>query len=208
MNDRYIDPYEENEVTTLPENPNLGREYNPEQLRHIVLAGGNFWGIEAFMARIPGVATTEVGYANGYGKKPTREKVLHGGLEYALVVKVSYDPRLIRLGKIIDLFFTIIDPTTLNHQGYDWGTAYRTGVYYEDEADIVEIEAAFERLRKTCPERIMVEFEPLTSYHKAESSQQQYLEKHPDAYCHVSFDTLPQFQELRSQANDREEQTI
>lgn len=179
----------------LPPNPNLMREYNNEQLKHIVLAGGNFWGVEAFMARIPGVAKAESGYANGAGKNMTLPKVLHGYSGYALAVRVSYDPRVISLRKLLDLFFTIIDPTTLNHQGYDWGEAYRTGVYYEDEEDYAEIEAAFERLRAQSPQRIMVEFEALRNFLKAEPAQQQYLEKNPDAYCPISFETLPQYRE-------------
>lgn len=181
------------ERTLLPPNPNLAYEYNPESLRHIVVAGGNFWGVEAFMARIPGVAATEVAYVNGIGKKANWDLVVHGELGFALAVRVSYDPRLLSLGRLIDLFFTIIDPTKLNQQGYDYGPAYRTGIYYSDPEDFKEIEAAFNRLRQHCPERIMVEFETLENYIKAEPSQQNYLEKNPEAYCPVSFETLPQY---------------
>lgn len=189
----------------LPPNPNLMREYNPEQLRHIVFAGGNFWGVEAFLARIPGVAKAETGYVNGFGKNLTLAKVLHGDLGHALAVRVSYDPRILSLRRLLDLFFTIIDPTTLNHQGHDWGTAYRTGVYYEDKEDYAEIEAAFDRLRSHSPERIMVEFEAVKSFQKAEPAQQQYLEKNPDAYCPISFETLPQYKEINDNDNFSQE---
>ena len=195
---------QQSEPLILPPNPNFAYEYNPESLRHIVVAGGNFWGVEAFMARIPGVAATEVGYANGIGKKADWASVVHGELGFTLAVRVSYDPRLISLGRLIDLFFTIIDPTKLNHQGFDFGPAYRTGVYYSDIEDYREIEEAFNRLRKRCPERIMVEFEPLKNYIKAEPSQQDYLEKNPDAYCSISFETLPQYNKERIHEQTRE----
>lgn len=183
----------------LPSNPNLAIDYKAESLRHIVVAGGNFWGIEAFMSRIPGVASTETGYANGIGKKANWQKVVHGDLQFALAVRVSYDPHRISLGRLIDLFFTVIDPTTLNQQGYDYGSAYRSGIYYEDAADKAEIEAAFLRLRDRYEERIMVEFEPLQNFIKAEPAQQQYLEKNPDAYCSVSFESLRIYKELEDE---------
>lgn len=183
-------------VPELPPNPNLMREYNPAKLRHIVVAGGNFWGIEAFMARVPGVAKAESGYANGVGKNMTLQKVLHGSSDYALAVRVSYDPSVLSLGKLLDLFFGIIDPTTLNNQGLDWGTAYRSGVYYEDRQDYAEIEAAFMRQRERYESRIMSEFEPLRNFVKAEPAQQQYLEKNPGAYNPVSFSSLPSYMEV------------
>ena len=106
-------------------------EEEPQSKTYIYFAGGCFWGTEHFFKQIRGVLATEVGYANGNrDKAPTYEQVCEGNTNFAETVKVTYNPQLIDLRKLIDLYFKIIDPTSLNKQGNDRGTQYRTDIYY------------------------------------------------------------------------------
>ncbi|WP_312191974.1 peptide-methionine (S)-S-oxide reductase MsrA, partial [Sphingobacterium sp.] len=106
---------------------------NKKQNEHIIyFAGGCFWGTEHFFKQVRGVSETEVGYANGNLQNPSYTQVSTGKTGFAETVKVSYDPEIIRLELLIDLFLKTIDPTSLNKQGNDIGTQYRTGIYYTD----------------------------------------------------------------------------
>ena len=98
----------------------------------IYLAGGCFWGVEAFISRLKGVNQTEVGYANGMDLAPTYEKVCSGKTGHAETVKVTYNPEIISLEEILENFYNIIDPFTKNRQGADIGTQYRTGIYWQE----------------------------------------------------------------------------
>lgn len=106
-----------------------------ENKRTIYLAGGCFWGVEAFMKQLPGIYDTEVGYANGTTEAPTYEEVCTGSTGHAETVKVSYDISKIDTEKVLKGFFKIIDPTIENRQGNDVGSQYRTGIYYTDTAE-------------------------------------------------------------------------
>ena len=110
-----------------------------EKLQIIYLAGGCFWGVEAYISRLYGVNQTEVGYANGVDLAPTYEKVCTGKTGHAECVKATYNPKIISLEKILDEFFRIIDPYTKNRQGPDIGSQYRTGIYWQEasQKDIV-----------------------------------------------------------------------
>ena len=122
-------------ASKYPENPNLKVTYDPDKLEEIWLAGGCFWGVEAFMARVYGVADVTSGYANGNTEDPTYDKVIRGNTGYAETVHVLYDPERVDLEKLLTYYFQVIDPTVLNRQGNDRGEQYRTGVYYNKATD-------------------------------------------------------------------------
>ena len=175
----------------LPENPNLKVDYSSSELKNIWLAGGCFWGVEAYMARVPGIADVTSGYANGKTENPTYQDVCYNNTGHAEAVQVSYDPARIDLVGVLEEFFKIIDPVTLNRQGNDRGSQYRTGIYYQDEADLKVINGVVAEEQKKYSKKIVTEVEPLRHYYLAEEYHQDYLEKNPGGYCHVSFDTLP-----------------
>ena len=158
--------------------------------RTIYLAGGCFWGVEEYFSRIPGVVATEVGYANGHTQQPTYQDVCTDTTGFAETVMVVYDPSKVSLETILEHYFMIIDPLSLNQQGADRGTQYRTGVYFVDEEshEVARQVFAAEQLRYRAP--MVVELEPLENFYAAEEYHQDYLKKNPGGYCHVSFDTL------------------
>lgn len=180
-----------NPSSGLPENPNLSIDYSQAKLDEIWLAGGCFWGVEAYLARIPGVAETTVGYANGNTDNPSYEDVCYKNTGHAETVHVRYDPARLTLAELLEQFFQIIDPTSSNRQGNDVGSQYRTGIYYQNEDDraIIDAVVADEQTRHDRP--IVTEVVPLVRYDLAETYHQDYLEKNPGGYCHISFDTLP-----------------
>lgn len=169
-----------------------------ENQKEIYFAGGCFWGTEHFLKQVRGVESTEVGYANGMVKNPTYEQVCSGKTGAAETVKVTYDPAIVSLDLLLDLFFKTIDPTSLNKQGNDRGTQYRTGVYYTAEADRPLIEAAIGKLAKQYSRPLVVEVKPLVNFYPAETYHQDYLDKHPGGYCHIS----PALFDLAKRANE------
>ena len=176
--------------TNLPPNPNAGKTFDKNSLKKIYLAGGCFWGVEAFMARVPGVADTTVGYANGKTVNPTYEEVCRNNTGHAETVEVWYDPGQAPLERLLAVFFTIIDPLSKNRQGGDVGTQYRTGVYYETDEDKKIAAKVFAEEQKKYSGPIVVELEPIVNFYPAEEYHQDYLEKNPGGYCHVNFDKL------------------
>lgn len=161
-----------------------------EDFKEIWLAGGCFWGVEAFMARVQGVIDASVGYANGKTENPTYEDVCHRGTGHAETVHVLYDPDRTDLKTLLHYFFMIIDPTTRNRQGNDWGAQYRTGVYYKDPADLHVIREGIAEEQKKYKKPIVTEVEPLVNFYLAEEYHQNYLEKNPGGYCHVDLSLL------------------
>jgi len=149
------------------------------------LAGGCFWGTEHYFKQIEGVLETETGFANGNTENPTYEEVYTDTTGYAETVKVVYDETKVSLGFLIDMFFHAIDPTLLNRQGHDEGTRYRTGVYYTDEVELPVIKRVFEEKQKLYTQPIVTEIAPLRNFFPAEEYHQDYLDKHPDGYCHL-----------------------
>ena len=151
----------------------------------IYLAGGCFWGLEAYMERIQGVTDAVSGYANGKGDT-TNYQLLHA-TDHAETVKVTYDPNKISLDKLLQYYFRVIDPTSINKQGNDRGRQYRTGIYYQNEQDKAVIEAALKNLQSKYQEPIQIEVEPLKNYVEAEEYHQDYLKKNPNGYCHIDI---------------------
>ncbi len=157
------------------------------ELKKIYFAAGCFWGAEHFFRKLPGVAATCVGFANGNTPSPSYREVYTDTTGYAETVEVVYDPAKISLPLLVEAFFTIIDPLSLNRQGEDEGTRYRTGIYYEDDADLASIDEAFNREQEWQGKPLCVEKEPLRNFYPAEEEHQDYLVKHSDGYCHVDL---------------------
>ncbi len=154
-------------------------------LREIYLAGGCFWGLEAYLKRLPGVKKTQVGYANGRTEHPSYQDVCHRHTGHAETVKVTYQPEVLSLEVLLKAFFRVVDPTSENRQGWDIGTQYRSGIYYVDEEELLVIWQAIEAQKKRYTEPIVTEVEPLQNFYPAEEYHQEYLEKNPRGYCHI-----------------------
>ncbi|MEY8686405.1 peptide-methionine (R)-S-oxide reductase MsrB [Bacteroides sp. AN502(2024)] len=152
----------------------------------IYLAGGCFWGTEHFLKQIRGVESTQVGYANSNVAHPSYEQVCSGKTNAAETVKVVYDPKTVDLNLLLDLYFKTIDPTSLNRQGNDRGTQYRTGIYYVDTEDLPVIKQAIQLLSVQYKTPIVIEVNPLTNFYPAETYHQDYLDKNPGGYCHIN----------------------
>lgn len=156
----------------------------------IYFAGGCFWGVEEYFRRLDGVVGTSAGYANGLTENPGYHDVCTGKTGHAETVLVRYDKNKTSLEKLGGHFLGIIDPTSLNKQGNDRGTQYRTGIYYASDADRPVLEKLLERERARHSRPLVVELAPLKSYHPAEECHQLYLRKNPGGYCHVSLPPL------------------
>ena len=156
-----------------------------ENLKEIYLAGGCFWGTEHYFKQIDGVVNTEVGYANGTTENPTYKEVCTDKTGFAETVHVTYNPDKVSLKFLLEMYFKAIDPTSINQQGHDTGTQYRTGVYYTDSTDEAIINKVFDEEQKHILGNIVVENLPLKNFYKAEDYHQDYLDKNPDGYCHL-----------------------
>ncbi|MBE6496089.1 MAG: peptide-methionine (S)-S-oxide reductase MsrA [Methanobrevibacter thaueri] len=161
-----------------------------EKQQVIYLAGGCFWGVEAFISRLKGVNSTEVGYANGNDLAPTYEKVCSGKTGHAETVKATYNPKIIALDEILESFFKIIDPHTRNRQGPDIGTQYRTGIYWQEASQRDTVIKFLRKKQKESSERIVVEAHEISNFYPAEEYHQKYLEKNPQGYCHVDLNLI------------------
>ena len=154
-------------------------------MKEIYLAGGCFWGTEHYFKQIRGVVNTEVGFANGRIENPSYVQVKTGATGFAETVHITYDPAVVSLDLLLDLFFKAIDPLSLNQQGEDIGTQYRTGVYYVDAEDVEAIRKAFAAERSKYSVPLAVELLPLQNFFTAEEYHQDYLNKNPGGYCHI-----------------------
>jgi len=152
----------------------------------IVLGGGCFWCTEAVFDRVQGVVDVESGYCNGQTPNPSYEQVCTGRTGHAEVVKLTFDPAEISLREILEIFFVVHDPTTLNRQGNDVGTQYRSGIYYVDPAHQQVAEDVIREIgeSKTYRSPIVTEVEPLANYSAAEAYHQDYFLNNPNqGYC-------------------------
>ncbi len=164
-------------------------DYKNSRYKEIYLAGGCFWGIQAYIDRIIGVEYTNVGYANGNSEETNYSSVKETG--HAETVYVVYDPEKITLEELLGYFYGIIDPTSLNKQGNDMGSQYRSGIYYVDEEDREIIEAVTANEQAKLGEKIVTEIQPLKNYVLAEDYHQNYLDKNPGGYCHINLNNIP-----------------
>ncbi|MCK5811901.1 MAG: peptide-methionine (R)-S-oxide reductase MsrB [Clostridiales bacterium] len=194
--DRFVESnlYIENELTKslLPPNPNKLIVFDEDNLSEIYLAGGCFWGVEAYMERVPGVFDVTVGYANGSINfpNPSYEDVSVRETGYVETVHIRYDSNIIDINSLLNYYFNTIDPTTLHRQGNDVGSQYRTGIYYIDSSEKEIINQFIKEKQVEYDKPIVVEVLPLITYYLAEDYHQDYLYKNPNGYCHVDFTTL------------------
>lgn len=158
-------------------------------MKEIYLAGGCFWGVDAYMGRIDGVVETSVGYANGVKENPTYEEVCTGVTRHVETTYLKYDENIVTLEEILNKFWNIIDPTALNRQGGDIGNQYRTGIYYVDEGDLDLINKSLEEEKEKYDKPIVTEIMPIKVYYKAEEYHQDYLKKNPGGYCHIDLNS-------------------
>ena len=163
----------------------------------VYFAGGCFWGTQHYFKQIKGVVNTCVGYANSTIPHPTYHEVGTGMTMAAEGVEVQYDPAVVSLEFLIELYFKSIDPTSLNRQGGDKGTQYRTGIYYTNAEQQHIIIDTVNRLAKDYDRPVVVEIMQLKNFYPAEEYHQDYLDKNPDGYCHIH----PELFELARKAN-------
>lgn len=159
-------------------------------MKEIYFAGGCFWGTEHYIGLIEGVVRTEVGYANGSVTDPTYQQVYTDRTGHVECVKVTYDSSIISLAMLCRLFFRSINPLSINRQGDDCGTRYRTGIYWTDENDRNAVEQVYAEVELSYGEALAVEKGTLMVFYPAEEYHQDYLIKNPDGYCHLSLSTM------------------
>ena len=150
----------------------------------IYLAGGCFWGMQKFLDQFDGVLSTEVGYANGPDKAPTYKEVCASS-GHAETVRIEYDPAVLPLEKLLDFYFMVIDPLSVNRQGGDCGIQYRTGIFYTDGSQLEVISKVVGVQEQKLGQKLAVMVEPLKNFFSAEEYHQKYLEKNPGGYCHI-----------------------
>ena len=170
----------------------LHDQVHAEELRTIWLAGGCFWGTEAYFKKIPGVVDTEVGYANGRSDQPRYETLKESG--HAETVKIVYDANRVSLFELLLHYLRTIDPFSVNRQGNDIGTQYRTGIYFEpnDERSERVAKRLIEEKEKEYGRKTAIEILPLEGFGDAESYHQNYLDNNPMGYCHVNLNLANQ----------------
>ncbi len=150
----------------------------------IYIAGGCFWGVEAYYRQLKGVLQTRVGYANGTTAFPTYEDLKSGKADHAETVQITFDPEVISIADLMEHYLRFVDPYSVDQQGHDKGHQYRTGVYYTDLLDGVEVN---EYLSSHLEPGYKISIEMMRNFFPAEEYHQHYLEKNPGGYCHVDL---------------------
>lgn len=162
----------------------------------ITLGGGCFWCTEAVFSALNGVLDVESGYSNGQVVRPTYEQVCTGETGCAEVVRVRFDPQRLSLAEVLEIFLVTHDPTSLNRQGNDVGTQYRSGIYVQDEAQAAVARSVLAAMAPRFDAPLVTEVEPLRDYSAAEAYHQDYYAHHPHAgYC--TFVISPKLDKLR-----------
>lgn len=150
----------------------------------ITLGGGCFWCLEAVYERVEGVVAIESGYSNGHVKEPSYQQVCEGTTGHAEVVRLQFDPARIGLRDILEIFFVIHDPTTLNCQGGDVGPQYRSGIYFHDAAQEPIARMVIDEVNAKLKGGVVTELEPVDNYWCAETHHQRYYRRNPSqSYC-------------------------
>lgn len=177
-------------------------------MTEIYLAGGCFWGVEAYFQRLEGIVETEVGYANGHTTNPSYEDVCRKNTGFAETAKIQFDENKISLREVLLRYFRIIDPTVIDRQGPDVGNQYRTGIYYTDEKQLPIIQEEILELAKKYKEKIQIEIKPLENYYPAEEYHQSYLKKNPSGYCHIDLTLAEESLEGEPSFSKKDAQTL
>ncbi len=168
------------------------------QTERATLGGGCFWCIEAVFERLPGVKAVTSGYAGGHTKNPTYKEVCNGDTGHAEVAQIEFDPAVISFAKLLDVFWRAHDPTTLNRQGGDVGTQYRSVIFYENDGQKTEAEKSKAAAAKKFSHPIVTEIAPLTHFYKAETYHQDYFQNNRNApYCQMVIE--PKLKKLDQQ---------
>ena len=162
----------------------------------ITLGGGCFWCVEAVYELVDGVGAVESGYCNGHMDRPTYQQVCEGTTGHAEVVRVSFDPARISLREVLEIFFVVHDPTTLDRQGNDVGPQYRSGIYWNDESQLPVIRAVMAEVDAAHGGRVVTEVAREENYSRAEDYHQHYFANHPgQGYC--AFVVAPKVEKFR-----------
>lgn len=185
--DSNIDP---TEAIKAPELLGPIPNYSGTEYGQIYLAGGCFWGVQAYFDRIEGIVYTNVGYANGNTETTNYYELKE--TNHVEAIYLVYDKDVISLETLLGYFYSIIDPTILNRQGNDVGTQYRTGIYYVEDSDLAIIEKITQEESKKYSKPLVTEIEPLLNYIIAEDVHQDYLAWNPGGYCHIDLSEIPQ----------------
>jgi peptide methionine sulfoxide reductase msrA/msrB len=167
--------------------PAKGVPAGGRSLETAVFAAGCFWGTEEYFRRLPGVASTEVGYSGGTTVNPTYQEVCTGKTGHAESLKIDFDPSKIAYRDLLRHFFRMHDPTQLNRQGADVGTQYRSAVFYKDDAQREDAAALIAELKGSFRRPIVTSLEKASPFYPAEEYHQDYLRKNPGGYCHVDL---------------------
>jgi peptide-methionine (S)-S-oxide reductase len=182
----------------------MGQAQNQSGNEVATLAGGCFWCLEAVFDRLEGVESVESGYMGGHTPKPTYRDVCDGDTGHAEVVQVTFDPQVVKFRDLLEVFFVIHDPTTLNRQGNDVGTQYRSSIFYHSPAQKAEAEKMIAELTadKAFPSQIVTEVVPVGQFHVAEKYHQEYFENNPNQpYC--QFVVAPKMAKFRAKFAQR-----
>ena len=159
-------------------------------MKEIYFAGGCFWGVEHFFKGVDGVQEATPGYANGHTESPSYEEVYTDTTGFAETVRVRYNPARVSLDFLCRLFFTVTDPLTLNRQGHDEGTRYRSGVFYTAPEDRPVLEKVFGEVQEKLGVPLVTELDALRNFYPAEEYHRDYLDKNPGGYCHLPLKTF------------------
>ncbi len=160
-------------------------------IKEIYLAGGCFWGVEAYFKNLEGVLETEVGYANGLTEETSYRELSR--TDHAETVRVVFDDDEIDIETILEYLYYIIDPFSIDKQGNDMGRQYRTGIYATDKDILEEAKEFIDKKQAEADRKIQVEVESLKHFISAEEYHQDYLDKNPTGYCHVNLSDVPEF---------------
>ena len=167
-----------------------------EESQVAILGGGCFWCVEAVFERVDGVIDVISGYAGGHTKNPTYKDVTSGNTGHAEVCKITFDTKLISYDEILDVFWQAHDPTTLNRQGNDYGTQYRSAIYYKNDSQKKSVEKSILKAKKMFDDPITTEIKKLDKFYKAEVYHQDYFENNPNVpYC--TFVIAPKLNKLK-----------
>ena len=162
----------------------------------ITLAGGCFWCLEAVYEQVEGVRSVQSGYSNGHVREPSYEQVCGGDTGHAEVVRVQFDNDVISLREVLEIFFSIHDPTTLNRQGNDVGSQYRSGIYFHEPAQRAVAQAVIDEVNQAVGGRVVTELQALGNYSPAEAYHQHYFARNPgQGYC--AFVVAPKVAKFR-----------
>ena len=158
-------------------------------MNKITVAGGCFWGVEAYFKRVEGITDTTVGYIDGEKAHPTYDEVC-AGIGHAEAVELVYDSDKLSLDALLDHYFNIVDPTLFNRQGPDIGKQYRSGLYYHDQADKPIIENKLKTIAKNYQRPLRVDLKSAPPFYEAEDYHQDYLDKNINGYCHINLKSV------------------